>query len=258
VYRVNEGVSLRAAAYKGFRAPTLRELYHAASTRGGVILVNNPELEPERLVGLEAGLDWLPGVNSTLRFTLFRNTVEDLVQNITRGETGDQPGVVQPCGLIGPNETCRELDNVGEMRASGLEVEAEYRPSDKWLLQLSYLYNDTAITQAPGNPQLVGKRVRQAPENSATARLRNRGHWFDTSLLARYVGERYEDDLNQLAVDGFLLFDLRLSRQMNESTELFLAIENLFDEVYEIKVENNGSIEIGRSRFVGLGLRFRR
>lgn len=257
VYRANDAVSLRASAYRGFRAPTLRELYHAASTRGGVILVNNPELEPERLVGLEAGVDWLPGDRTILRFTLFRNTVEDLVQNITRGKTGDLPGLVEPCGLLGPNETCRELDNVGEMRATGLELELDYRPSDDWLFQLSYLFNDTEITQAPGNPQLVGNRVRQAPEHSATARVRKQGQWFDTSLLARYVGERYEDDLNRLAVDGFLLFDLRFSRQLSESMELFLALENLFDEAYEIKVENNGSIEIGRPRFVGLGLRFR-
>lgn len=258
MYTLNNDISLRSAIYKGFRAPTLRELYHAASTRGGVILVNNPELEPERLVGLEMGLDWTAGTNSTMRFTLFRNTVEDLVQNITRGETGNLPGIVEPCGLIGPNETCRELDNVGEMQATGLEVEAEYRPSANWLLQFSYLYNDTEITRAPGNPQLLGKRVRQAPEHSASARLRHRGRWLDTSLLARYVGERFEDDLNQLAVDDFLLFDLRFSRQVSEATELFLAIENLFDEAYEIKVENNGSIEIGRPRFIGLGLRFRR
>ena len=72
------------------------------------------------------------------------------------------------------------------------------------------------------------------------------------------MGERYEDDLNKLEVDDFLLFDLYFSRQMDDRTELFLSVENLFDEEYEIRVENNGSIEIGRPRFIGLGLRFRR
>ena len=59
-------------------------------------------------------------------------------------------------------------------------------------------------------------------------------------------------------MDGFLLFDLRFSRRLNDSTELFLAVENLFDEDYEIKVENSGAIETGRPRFVGLGVRWRR
>jgi outer membrane receptor protein involved in Fe transport len=257
LYRSSDQFSMRLAAYQGFRAPTLRELYYAASTRGGVILVNNPDLEPEQLIGLEAGADFDIGDSTTLRLTLFTNTVEDLIQNITRGETGDQPGVIEPCGLIGANETCRELDNVVEMQATGLEVETDYQPSVNWDFQLSYLYNDTEISKAPDNPQLVGNQVRQAPKHSFTARVRNSSRWFDTSLMARYVGERYEDDLNQLEVADFLVFDLRFSRQVSDSSELFLVVENLLDEEYEIKVENNGSIEIGRPRFVGLGLRYR-
>ena len=257
-YRFSDSVSLRAAAYRGFRAPTLRELYHAASTRGGVILVNNPDLAPEQGVGLEGGADFTLNDRSSLRLTVFRNTVQDLVQNITRGQTGESPGVVEPCGLLAANETCRELDNVGEMRASGVEIEAAYRTAGAWSFQFSYLFNDTEITKAPDNPQLVGNRVRQAPRHAFTARARHEGRWFDSSLLARYVGSRYEDDLNRLAVDDFLLFDLRFSRSVGESTELFLAIENLFDEAYEIKVENSGAIETGRPRFVGLGLRYRR
>ena len=257
IYRATERVSIRTAAYKGFRAATLRELYHSARIRSGVNLVNNPTLAPERLVGLEGGID-VEFNRVSFGLTLFRNTVEDLIQNITRGTSGDSPEYIEPCGLIGANETCRELDNVGEMRATGLELETIYRPSETWMLQLSYLYNDTEITEAPDNPQLVGNQVRQAPEHSFTARVRNSNRWFDTSLLARYVGERYEDDLNNLKVDDFLLFDLYFSRQISDQAELFLSVENLFDEEYEIRVENNGSIEIGRQRFVGLGVRYRR
>lgn len=257
IFKATERVSVRAAAYKGFRAATLRELYHSARIRSGVNLVNNPELAPERLVGLEGGID-VDFSRASLGLTVFRNTVEDLIQNITRGTSGDLPEYIEPCGLIGPGETCRELDNVGEMRATGIELDTVYRPVDSWLLQLSYLYNNTEITRAPDNPQLVGNRVRQAPKHSFTARVRHSNRWFDTSLLARYAGERYEDDLNKLKVDDFLLFDLYFSRQVSARTEVFLSVENLLDEEYEIRVENNGSLEIGRPRFIGLGLRFRR
>ena len=257
-YRTGESVSLRASAYSGFRAPTLRELYHVASTRGGVVLVNNPLLEPERLVGFEAGADIELGSGAELRLTLFRNTVENLVQNITRGSTGEAPGIVEPCGLLGPNETCRELGNVGEMRATGLEVEAGWRPGDRWQVGLSYLFNDTEITRAPDNPVLEGNRVRQAPRHSFTARLRYLHEAIDASLLARYVGSRYEDDLNRLEVDDFLLFDLRIARPLAPGLELFLAVENLLDEEYEVRLENSGALEIGRPRFVVLGLHFRR
>ena len=258
VFRADDRLSLRAATYRGFRAPTLRELYHSAWIRSGVRLVNNPELAPERLVGAEIGADLDLADGARLRLTLFRNTVDDLVQNITRGQTGDAPGIVEPCGLIGANETCRELDNVGEMRATGLELEATLQPAPRWRLFASYLYNDTEITRAPDNPALVGNRVRQAPAHTLTARVRHDGRRFTSSLLARYVGKRYEDDLNQLAVDGFLLFDLYLARPLGSGGEFFLQIENLLDEDYEVRVSNSGDVEIGRSRFVGLGLRWRR
>lgn len=258
VFQASETVSLRASVYRGFRAPTLRELYHVASTRSGVILVNSPGLQPERLVGFEAGADLALGPAATLRLTLFRNTVEDLVQNITRGTTGDLPGIVPPCGLLAPNETCRELDNVGEMRSSGLELEAGWQASDRWDMQLSYLYNESKVTRAPDNPQLVGNRVRQAPRHAFTARVRHAGRWWDTALMARYVGKRFEDDLNRLEVDDFLLFDLRFSRDIGPQSEWFLAIENLLDEEYEVRVENSGALETGRPRFIGIGLHFRR
>ena len=258
VFRAGQRLSLRAAAYRGFRAPTLRELYHAAWIRSGVRLVNNPELAPERLVGAEIGADVHAGDRGRLRLTLFRNTVEDLVQNITRGQTGAVPGVVEPCGPIGANETCRELDNVGEMQATGLELEAELQPAPRWRAFLSYLYNETEVTRAPDNPALVGNRVRQAPKHTLTARLRHDGRLVATSLLARYVGQRYEDDLNRLEVDGFLLFDLFVSRPLGAGSEVFLQIENLLDETYEVRVSNSGDIEIGRPRFIGIGLRLRR
>ena len=256
-YRATDWVSLRAAGYQGFRAATLRELYRTASTRGGVILVNNPNLEPERLLGFEVGADFTLQNDVTLRATIFQNTVEDLIQNITRGVAGAMPEFIAPCGLIEATETCRELDNVGEMEATGVELEAEYRPSDRWSYFLSYLYNDTEVTKAPDNPQIVGNQIRQAPKNSFTAKLRNSNRWFDTTLQGRFVDDRFEDDLNRLPVDSFFLLNAVFSRDFGDSTEVFLAIENLFDKEYEIRVDNDGSSEIGRPRFVSLGFRYR-
>lgn len=256
-FQATEWVSLRGAAYKGFRAPTMRELYRSAVTRGGVVLVNNPDLEPERLVGIEGGADFILENNVTVRVTIFQNIVEDLIQNITRGVAGNMPEVIPPCGLIDAGDTCRELANVGEMEATGVELETEYRPSEKWSFFLSYLYNDTEVTEAPDNPQIVGKQIRQAPKNSFTARIRNGSRWFDTTLQGRYVGDRYEDDLNSLAVDEFFVLDATFSRDIGASGQVFLSIENLLDEEYEIRVDNNGFTEIGRPRFVNLGFRYR-
>jgi outer membrane receptor protein involved in Fe transport len=258
LYRLNDRMSFRAAAYKGFRAPSLRELYRSATSRGGVVLVNNPALAPEHLVGVEGGADFQFSERGLLRLTVFRNTIEDQIQNITLGIAGDTPTVVQPCGLLNPGETCQVLDNVGETEATGLEVETQYDPTANWSLFLSYLYNDSKITKAPGNPEIEGNPIRQAPRNNFTARVRNNNRWFDTSLSARYVGKRYEDELATLEVDDSIVFDLRFSHRFSAATELFLNIENLFDEDYEVRTSNNGFTEIGRPRFISIGLNYRR
>ena len=255
-YQVSESTSIRAAAYKGFRAATLRELYRSNSTRFGVVVVNNPFLAPERLVGAEAGIDWKPASNALLRLTVFQNVVEDLIQNVTRGSAGDEPADVEPCGLLQPNETCRELDNLGEMESKGVEVEASFQASENWGFLLSYVYNDAEITKEPENPQIVGNQVRQVPKQSWTAKVRNTNRWFDTTLTARYVGKRFEDEINTLPADDFTLFDLSVSRQLTGALEVFLSVDNLFDKTYEIRTTTAGETEIGRPRFIGLGLRF--
>jgi len=257
-FKPNKVVSYRAAAYKGFRAATMRELYRSSSERGGVILVNNTELQPERLTGIEAGADLIFDNHVTLRITLFQNTVEDLIENMTRGIAGDTPEVIEPCGLIDAGETCRELDNVGEMEARGLELDLQYDPNENWSFFLSYLFNDTQVTSAPDNPQIIGNQIRQAAKNAFTARVRNSNHWVQTSLTGRYVGDRYEDDLNTLPVDDFFLLDLRISRQVSNTMEVFLSFDNLLDTEYETRTFTNGDIEIGRPRFVGLGFHYRR
>jgi outer membrane receptor protein involved in Fe transport len=244
--------------YRGFRAPTLRELYRTASTRGGIILVNNPDLAPERLTGIEGGVDLFLTNDLSLSVTLFHNIVEDLVQNITRGTAGAVDRVIDPCGLVPAGGTCRELDNVGEMESNGLEFELEYRPHPDWTFFASYLYNDAEITKAPDQPQIEGNQVRQAPENQFTLKLEYTNRLFDTTGPGRYVGERYEDDLNTLNIDDFFLVDLVLARRLNESFQVFFSLENLFDKEYEIRRTNSGSVEIGKPRFVNLGLRYRR
>ena len=105
------------------------------------------------------------------------------------------------------------------------------------------------MTEAPENPQIIGNQVRQAPKNSATGRIRHSSSWVDTALTARYNGKRYEDDLNTLPADSYIVLDLVFTHTMNSSTEVFLSIENLLDEEYEIRSDSNGVSEIGRPRF---------
>ena len=50
-------MSLRSAAYLGWRMPTLNELFRPFRA-GADATAANPSLDPERLAGAEAGVDY--------------------------------------------------------------------------------------------------------------------------------------------------------------------------------------------------------
>ncbi|RYY42418.1 MAG: TonB-dependent receptor, partial [Sphingomonadales bacterium] len=68
--RAVDGVTLRAAAYSGWRLPTLNELYRPFRA-GADATAANPLLSPERLRGAEIGVDLTPTPGFSLRATGF-------------------------------------------------------------------------------------------------------------------------------------------------------------------------------------------
>src|SRR6185369_622327 len=80
---VGGGFALRSAAYLGWRMPTLNELFRPF--RAGLdATAANPNLDPERLAGAEAGGDY---ANGPIRLSLtgFANRLEDAIANVTLG-----------------------------------------------------------------------------------------------------------------------------------------------------------------------------
>ena len=91
--QVGKTVALRAAAYRGWRLPTLNELYRPFRA-GADATAANGALDPERLRGLEAGVDWVPIEGAKLSATTFANRLSGAITNVTVGKgPGTYPGV---------------------------------------------------------------------------------------------------------------------------------------------------------------------
>src|SRR3546814_3307168 len=75
-------MSLRAAAYTGFRLPTLNGLYRPF-TVFPVLTQANAGLETEKLKGVEAGFDLRPAEDVTIGATAFYNRLDDAIPNVT-------------------------------------------------------------------------------------------------------------------------------------------------------------------------------
>ena len=77
----------------------------------------------------------------------------------------------------------------------------------------------------------------------------------DVASVEIVVGSQYEDDLNTLTLGGFTVVDLQLSRPITKWGEVFLSVENLFNETYGVARTSDGIVSIGGPRQIRAGVR---
>lgn len=214
-YAVNSHLSLYGSVHRSFRAPTLNELYRAF-TVGNVVTNANSGLVPEHNFGWELG--GRINVRETLRFRLagFFNRLEQPVSNVTQ--------------QILPTQIIRQRRNLGDARIYGIEGGVTWQPTAAVKLEAFYLWDRASVTNFAADPALVGKRLPQVSEHRVSLLSEILlPYAFRVALSGRFVGDQFDDDLNQLVLDRYFRLDADLSRSLGESARLFLALENLTD-----------------------------
>jgi outer membrane receptor protein involved in Fe transport len=233
LFRASEAVTLRASAYRGFRAPTLNELYRPFRV-GNVETDANPDLREESLLGAEIGADFHPSARLFGRLNLYKSRIDGAVGNVTVSVT--------------PQLITRRRENLDRVEAQGLEAELHLRPRPRWELQASYLYADSTVER-------TGLRVPQVPRNQGSL-----GISFDgpvaVLLQGRWAGSQLDDDLNQLPLRGYFVADLSLRRPFGNRLAVFLSAENLFDR--KVATGRTPVETLGNPRLVQLGVSVRR
>lgn len=246
-------LALRASAYRGFRAPTLNELYRPFRVRNDITEANS-DLDLERLTGAELGFDF-DRRNGTLAATVFVNRVDDPIVNLTVGEG---PGDVAPCGFVPDGGVCRQRENLGETRTIGLEVDGGLELSPRFRLHGGYLFSNAEIRSSGSASAIDGNEVPQVPEHQAVAgfdwRPRDRvGVFFE----ARYVGDQFDDDANERELEDFVVLDAAVTFALDDHWELFVRGENLLGDRFEVAKTADGLTTYGPAAMVHGGVRWR-
>ncbi|MFY9349183.1 MAG: TonB-dependent receptor [Sphingobium sp.] len=230
--QASDAVALRAAAYSGFRLPTLNELYRPFVVFP-ITTQANAALDPEKLKGVEAGVDLSPAAGAKLSATAFYNRLDDAIANVTL------------------NATTRQRRNVDAIVAKGVEVTAEATLGDM-RLSASYAYVRSKV-DAPG-AAFDGFRPAQTPRHAASATLAYSPAQGPTlSGTLRYVGAQYEDDLQSDVLPDALTLDALARVPIGQGITLVARGENLFDE--DVVTRNaGGSIDLGTPRTLWIGV----
>ncbi|MBV9087981.1 MAG: TonB-dependent receptor, partial [Acidobacteriaceae bacterium] len=208
LYKLTSTVSLTAAGYRSYRAPTLNELYRSFRV-GNVFTLNNSSLLAERLTGAEAGAI-VRGWNQHLlvRGTFFWSEITRPIANVTVSST--------------PTLITRVRRNLGLTRAPGVELEATANLSSRVSLTGGYEYAHATVASFAADPTLVGKQIPQVPRHEFTIQARySKPSTFTAAIQGRYVGTQFDDDQNLFPLHAFFTADAYLSHPVRQSIDVF-------------------------------------
>lgn len=231
-------VAVHASVTHAYRTPTLDEL-HRSSQVGNTATLNNPQLNPEVLTGLEAGL-LVSLRRASWRATTYWNNLTDAVTNVTISTT--------------PTLITKQKQNADSVRAKGVEIEGDYRPWSALTVTGSVVATSSRYRHVTSLPALEGNRVPQIPVAQAGL-----GATYVAPRVAtvaaqwRFGSTQFEDDLNTLRLASYHVVDLTVTRGIGRAVRAFVAIENLLDT--EIQTGRTPVTKIGWPRMTRIGIR---
>jgi outer membrane receptor protein involved in Fe transport len=240
LYHLGHGTSLTASGYRAFRAPTLNELYRNF-TQGNIVTDGNAALRAEHLTGVEAGVrQSLLSDRLNLRATFFWNDITDAIVNVTQ------------------TPTTRLKENVARTLSTGINLDGEFRISNTLQIAGGYQFAHAVVskfTPDPLNPSLVGNWIPEVPHQQFTLQGRYVNPKIVTATVqGTFVGQQFDDDLNQLLLKKFFTVDLYLGRSLGHGVEIFAAAENTFNQRYYTSLSPVPSL--GPPLLARIGLRY--
>jgi outer membrane receptor protein involved in Fe transport len=154
---------------------------------------------------------------ASARITGFWNRLDDAITAITLSST--------------PTQIIRQRANADRLQSNGLELEGNLRLMEGVSVDASTGITSTHFT---GDTSLHGNRVPQVPSYNAAAGIRYaRQPWTATAQL-RVTGPQFEDDLNVFTLRRATVVDVFAGRTITRSINAFVAVENLFDSIYDV------------------------
>ena len=238
-WAASPAISLGASAYRGWRLPTLNELYRPFRA-GADATAANALLDPETMVGAEIGATLKPAPQVTAKLTLFAARLDDAIANVTiaRG-----PGVFPGVGFVSAAGSYRRRENLDAIRSRGVELDLDGKTGSLGL-RLSYALVDAKVRDGAIGAAFDGRRPVQVPRHSLTASADWDGpNGINAGLRARFVSAQFEDDANRRRLASAFTIDGHATARIGRHVRLTLRAENLLDARVEATVSERGDVE---------------
>lgn len=239
VYRPQEQTTFRASVGNAFHAPQLRDTFGWWTPMTGYTFTPNPTLKPEIVTSWELGVEQQVGDGTLLRATYYENSLKDLIYR-TQDDTLKVQGVA----------------NAGAAKVKGVELEARQKLTSELTAFANVTYNNSKFTRNPAKVLTEGKRMTNTPDKMANLGIQAATGPWSGSLLGKYVGKVYVNDVNLDKVSGvfgsydpYFIMDAKMSYKVKNSITLSLSVSNLGDRRYYQSTLAQGRAYFGEAEF---------
>ncbi len=226
-YHFNPNTTFRASGGKGFRAPSLFEMFKVHVRQGGQYYREaNPNLKPEEIWSYDLGVEHFLTENLMAKATFYQAFAQDYI--------GDRLTAQVP---ISGGKTRNEYikDNINEVDIYGTELEVQWYPRQDLSLFANYTYNISEVNEDKNNPELEGNYLPNDPRHKFHVGVNYKNpNLVDVSLLVNYYADIYLDEKNTFKESDYTTVDLRISRKFMDRFTVYFNAENIFDEEYII------------------------
>lgn len=188
--------TVRASVSKGFRSPTIRELYLWGTA--------NDQLEPEKMVNYEIGaIRKFLSNKLSLELTVFRASGSNLIKTVA-GESGFK------------------YQNTGTFTNTGVEFAGNFRPSDRLSLIANYSYTHMKepVVASPAHQIFL----------SGTYKWKR----LSVNLSAEHIQDLYTRVSPEKNKTSYTLLNSKVAFRFNKYIDIFIKGENLTNRNYYI------------------------
>lgn len=210
-----EKTKIRASVGRGFKSPTIRQLYYETPFQhGNHWIKSNPDLDAEYSVGYSLGIEQVVGEKCLLSLTFFRNDLKDKVVSVETDE------VIE--GI--PVNT---YENVKDVHTQGVEMNFRAEICQGLTGVFGYTYLDA-------EDEGTNKDLTYSPENTFSARLTyDYKLWgLITSIGTRYTDKMYKNSDNTKETDDYFLTEAKLIKKLTKYATISVEANNIFDSDY--------------------------
>ncbi len=248
-WQASPELTLRTSLGAGFRPPALLDLYSRftvpGSVAGTLVLFDaSPDLDPERVLSLDAGVDYATAAGLQVSVTAFAQQLRDLIYRRS----------------ITP--TLTRAENTGEARVDGIEASLRAPTGVRGLRAIGSLTHNLRyeVTRNDAVPASVGRKLTDVPRTMWSLGAEYESGPWTGLLVYRHVSHVFgsSDDLNENTTEGvFGSYDrhgvtsLRIGYRFDRHLAASVSIDNLTDRDYFVF-----NRQPGRTVFGELSYRF--